>query len=484
MQIDQNEAYKNFLTVVFEYYNHFNSKMTEKKIKLYSEEWKGREKQTFFPPTIWDIFAQENWIQIQKKEFLKWFGEFLIMEPSDEVKELKKKDIARQDKVMSVIKLRNEKFNYNCWLIKAGTWVGKSILTIKITQYFECNTLILVPNTKLLWELHDRFLEFTWLDVWIYGGWKKEIEPITICTKKSFSLDFDKIADPKNHFETLIIDECHEWFSDALRMAINKSFRQVNLFGMSATPFTPFLEEKDLEKYFGKVIDVKDWYDYTPDFEIINYKPWKIRIQWKESSEYIFEDYPELRSLLAEDEVRFDFQMEKLKQLYKERNAIIVLTDRVLESNNFYDRLAKWDTTKFNLIKITWETNPIDDENAVKEAKMNWLKTIIVWSIKKIGTGFDFPPGDTIFLVSAIKWKSTTEQAIWRILRKYDKLNPLVVIWNDDVLRWQKMEKEKTIKKVYWVDKKSIKFFEIWDQRPAHEKMTLDFTDITKWQSK
>lgn len=392
---------------------------------------------------------------------------------------LKKEDIARQDKVMAAIAQRNEKFWYRCGLIKAGTGVGKSILAIKITRYFEGNTLILVSNLKLLQELHARFLEFTGLDVGIYGGGKKEIELITICTKKSFSTDFEKICKEVN-FETVIVDECHEWFSDAFRFAINKSFERANFFGMSATPFTPELTQSDIEKYYWKVIDVKDGYDYTPQFKIIDYSPAKVKIQGKESPWYTFETYAELRGLMSEDEIRFEFQISELKRLYQTRNAIIVLTDRIIESDNFYDRLSTSDTSKFNLIKITWETHIYDDEKSIQEAKANGKKTIIIGSIKKIGTGFDFPPADTVFLVSAIKWKSTTEQAIGRILRKHDKLNPLVVIWNDEALKGQKAEKESTIKKVYWVKKQDIEFVRISDEKEKQKHITFNFTDITK----
>lgn len=473
----ENWVYKDFLTIIYEYYNFWVWQVIEKKIKFYSEEWKWKDKKEYMPPTIQDIYYQTQNVPLFKKDFQQALWTFELDEPSEEIKEKLKENLARQDEVMKTIKLRNEKFNYNCWLIKAWTWVWKSVLAIKITWYFWCNTLILVSNVKLLWELKNRFKEFTWWEVATYGWWKKEIDSITICTKKSFSTDYEKIQSEWK-FETIIIDECHEWFSESFRLAINKSFKQVNFFWMSATPFTPELEQKYLERYFWKVIDVMDWYDYKPDFEIIDYKPWKVKIKWELSNNYIFEDYAELRNLLAEDEIRFEEQFKILKDLYLKRNAIIVLTDRILESNNFYDRLAKWDTSKFNLIKITWETNTIDDENQVKEALNNWKKTIIIWSIKKIWTWFDFPPADTVFLVSAIKWKSTTEQAIWRILRKHNKLNPLVIIWNDESLRGQKLEKLKTIKKVYWVDKNEIKFIELWDHREAAEKFKLDFNSI------
>ncbi|HMS90643.1 MAG TPA: DEAD/DEAH box helicase family protein [Candidatus Absconditabacterales bacterium] len=473
----ENGVYKDFLTIIYEYYNFGVGQVIEKKIKFYSEEGKGKDKKEYMPPTIQDIYYQTQNVPLFKKDFQQALGTFELDEPSEEIKEKLKENLARQDEVMKTIKLRNEKFNYNCGLIKAGTGVGKSVLAIKITGYFGCNTLILVSNVKLLGELKNRFKEFIGWEVGVYGGGKKEIEAITICTKKSFSTDYEKIQN-EGKFETIIIDECHEGFSESFRLAINKSFKNVNLFGMSATPFTPELEQKYLERYFGKVIDVMDGYDYKPDFEIIDYKPGKIKIKGEISNNYIFEDYAELRNLLAEDEIRFEEQMKILKDLYLKRNAIIVLTDRILESNNFYDRLAKGDTSKFNLIKITGETNTIDDEEKVKEALNNGKKTIIIGSIKKIGTGFDFPPADTVFLVSAIKWKSTTEQAIGRILRKHNKLNPLVIIWNDESLRGQKLEKLKTIKKVYGVDKNEIKFIELGDHREAAEKFKLDFTSI------
>lgn len=470
---------KDYLTIIHEFYNPWTSRMQEKKIKMYSEEWKGKNKQLFMPPTTQDIFYLNNDTPLFKKDFKEELWELHLEEPSEEIKIKLKDNIKRQDEVMDTIRLRNEKFYYNCWLIKAWTWVWKSVLSIKITKYYKCNTLILVSNTKLLWELINRFYEFTWLKPAQYWWGKKEIDAITICTKMSFSKDYEKICDDTK-FETVIIDECHEWFSDNFRLAINKSFSQINLYWMSATPFTPMLEQEHLERYYGRVIDVMDWYDYKPDFEVINYKPWKVCIWWKEEPDYIFEDYPELRWLMAEDTVRFDHQMKKLWELFQKRKCIIVLTDRTLEADNFTERLQKWDQTKFNLIKITWETKTANDEMQLKAAKENWKKTIIIGSIKKIWTWFDYPPTDTIFLASAIKWKSTTEQAIWRALRKYDKLNPLIVIWNDEALKGQKLEKIKTIKKVYWVDKKEIKFINIWDHREAHEKMKLDFIDITK----
>ncbi len=207
--MDKNGVYKDFLTIVFEYYNHFNSRVTEKKIKFFSEEKIRKDKFEYMPPTTDDIYSQVMGIPTFPKNFIRMLGEFDIMEPSPEIALKLKANIERQDEVMRVIKLRNEKFNYNCGTIKAGTGVGKSVMAIKITQYTQCNTLILVSNVKLLGEMFNRFLEFTGVQVGIYGGGKKEILPITICTKKSFSTDYEIIC-KDSKFETLIVDECHE----------------------------------------------------------------------------------------------------------------------------------------------------------------------------------------------------------------------------------------------------------------------------------
>ena len=110
---------------------------------------------------------------------------------------------------------------------------------------------------------------------------------------------------------------------------MNKSFQDIALYGMSATPFTADLDQFHLEKYFGAIIDAKSEY-VTPDIKIISYM-----------QDYTFESFPELRDKLVDDEERLNCQISELRSLYKERHSIVVLTDRVQEAQNFYDRMAK-----------------------------------------------------------------------------------------------------------------------------------------------
>lgn len=155
-------------------------------------------------------------MDLPAKKFDRALGVIDIKEPTEEIKKRLKDNIQKQDYIMDVIKKRAENFNYHSGIIKAGTGIGKSVLAIKICQYFQNNTLILVSNVKLLNEMVERFQDFTGQEIGQYGGGKKEIRSITICTKKSFALDHDLIC-PAKKFQTVIVDECHQGFSDAFR---------------------------------------------------------------------------------------------------------------------------------------------------------------------------------------------------------------------------------------------------------------------------
>jgi len=359
---------KEFLTISYTFYNFWISKVQEKKIKFYSEEWKWKEKKEYISPTYEDIYFQSIRVPLLPKKWKTNLDISIQKELTDEEKEIYKESIRKQDEVMEIIKKRNESFNYNCWMIKLSTWAWKSVLCAKMVDYYKKNTLILVNNVKLLHEMIERFEEWFWLTPAQYGDWKKEVDCITICTKTSFSNDYEEICS-KEKFDLIIIDEMHSWFTDNLRLAINKSFNQVALYWMSWTTYTQEIQQEDLEKYFWKIIEISDSYNYIPEFEIISYKT-KERL--------LFEDYAELRTLLAEDPTRFERQIEKLKELYKERQCILILTDRITEANNFYNRLEVW-KDKFDLIKLTGETDPDDDKKNLEKALNSWKKKIIIW---------------------------------------------------------------------------------------------------------
>jgi superfamily II DNA or RNA helicase len=362
-----------------------------------------------------------------------------------------------------MIKKRNEEFNYRCGLIKLTTWKWKSHVIMDIVNYYQTPTLVLVHNIKTLWEMRVKFKEFSNITPAVYGWWKYEIWNITIMTKKSFCLDYDKIS---QKFWLVLIDEAPVQFSKILWSAINIYFNNqkwIALYGLSGTPKKLLLDQEDLEKYFGRIIEVKwqenNWYNYIPKIIMYDYK-----YSWF----YRYENPQEMRWAISENMERLEEQVSVCDELLCNSNCLLILTDRKIEVDN----LINWfnETMLLNSIdfsfNMTWDTKEEDDNKNIKHAEKlikSWWKVVIVGTIQKCWIWVDIPFIDSVFLASAIKFSSTVIQAIWRWLRIYEwKKEVVVAIWNDiPILQAQKLEKIKTLQTEYWIEKKDIEFITI-----------------------
>jgi len=430
---------RDFYTIIKKEFSFASQKMINKTYRYYNG--------ACFPPTLQYIYPKWNKNTIQPKNSIS----LRQNELPEEIKVRFADNIIIQDEVMRILKKRNEEFNYRCWLIRLTTWKGKSHIILNVAEYYQTNTLVLVHNVKTLQEMYQKFKEYTNVEPWIYGGWKKEIKQITIMTKKSFTMDYNKI----NYFFWLVlVDEAPIGFSKKFWTALNTFFHCKNntaLYGLSGTPLKNDLTTEDLEKYFGKIIEVKNqinnWYNIIPKFTMLDYHYYE---------HYEFEWPAELRTAISENEERLLLQIETIHEYIKNRKCLLVLTDRKLEIENFYRELSE--DSNFNLIVMTGDTKVKDDDEQLAKAKANWKPIIILGTIQKVGVGVDIPIIDTILLASAIKFKATVIQAIGRALRKYEgKTDVIVGIWNDlPVLKKQRAEKIKTICSEYWLEKKDI----------------------------
>lgn len=446
---------KDFLTIRKQFYNHFLGAMSEKVVRFYNKQ--------YLPPTIWYTLDHLNCKVLPSVAPTLWL---IQNELPEDVKIKFSENIAIQEKVIERIKDRNEKSHYRCWLIKLTTWKGKSHVIMDIAEYYQTPTLILVHNVKTLWEMVEKFKNFTNITPTQYGGWKKNLSNITIMTKKSFALDYDKID---INFWLVLIDEAPIWFQKNFWQALNIFFHRkewIALYWLSGTPQSITLDQCDLEVYFWKTIEISwqanNWYNIIPSFEMYDYV---------NTSRYEFENTAEMRTAIWDDHIRFDKQCEILPKLIDSWNCLLILSDRKFEVDRFYNSLQHWGIFYNNFLNrmshdtlvftMTWDTKNKDDDENILEAKRMiklWKKVIIIWTIQKIGVGVDIPFIDTIFLASAIKFRSTVIQAIGRALRKFEgKDSVLVWIWNDiPILNKQKIEKIKTITTEYGINKKDI----------------------------
>ena len=425
-----NEKIKDFYTIEIQEFSFSRQRLIDKKIEMFFWE--------YFPPTIYSVLWK-NW-----KPIPKWSIGFELKEASETIKEKFAKNISIQKEIIEIIKTRNENYWYQCWMIKLETWMWKWNLATQIVNYFQQPTLILVSNKKLQAEMIERFEEFSNTSPSQYWWGKKNIENITVCTKQSFLKDYESFS----HFKVVIVDEMHQGFTEKFMQWINKCFhkQKIAFYGMSWTTYTQDLKSEHMEKYYWKVIDLNIWYDIIPKFTFLNYH---------NSKQYEFEQFHELKEELLDDSERYKYQKKELEKIMKKNKYTLILSDRISEIEKYYNDYK--DKKDIYVIMISWETKIEQDEESLQKAKDSWKNILIVWSIAKVGTGFNFPILDSIFLIPTIKFKAQTIQAVWRILRQCEwKTEVNAYIWNDKILEKQKKEKEKTIKIEYWLSKDDI----------------------------
>jgi len=433
MNIEQLNTYKKFFTFSKQEFNFFSQKLQNKKYRFYN--W------NYLPPLYKCIINPYNKEGDLHRDFLIW--EWLIWfkqkEVAADIKERFAENIEFQQKIMDQITMRVEDYKYFCGIIKAKTGMWKSHIIMDIIEYLQQPTLILVSNKKLMSEMIEKFTTLSNSKPWQYGDWKKELAGITIMTKSSFlKTRENELSD----FTCVLVDELQTWFSPKFRTKFNTDFhnRDIYFYWLSATPSTNEFDQVDLEKYYGKTIEIKKEYDFIPDFTFFNYYSGK-REEW--------EHYSELKQCLIDDIDRFNSQNDYLMENLSSKCSLI-LCDRLEEIERWETQLSDY----FLTIKITWETKIEDDQRQLKEALKQDKPIIIIGSIQKTATGFDFPIIDTVFIFSSIKFENTGSESVGRAVRKYPwKTWASIYLWNDmPILNKQRLQKAKAIREEYWVN--------------------------------
>ena len=213
------------------------------------------------------------------------------------------------------------------------------------------------------------------------------------------------------------------------------------------------------------MIEVKKHYDFIPKFTFFNYY---------NLEDYEFEHYAELKQWLIDDEDRRKWQSEKLVNNLSEKCSLI-LCDRLEDIDNWENMLFEY-SHSYSIIKITWETKIEDDKEQLDEALKQDKPIIIIWSIQKCATWFDYVIIDTVFLFSSIKFEATVIQSIGRALRKAPwKTWAKIYVWNDAILKKQRQQKQKAIHDEYGVNIRDIEVIDINKQRKKKSQVVMEF---------
>lgn len=351
-----------------------------------------------------------------------------------------------QSEILDNIMERSSVYWYHGWLVVMKTGRGKSHMIAQTIWFHKVKAIVSVHNIKTLTEMVEKLEQY--LDgnftIWTYYWAKKTMWDIIVTTHTSLNKCNGRIIIKWEEFKPtlLMYDEADRNLSDTMI----KTFCNMNVLSMywlTWTPQSKNLTEKDLNKIFWKTIQsCKWWYNLVP---VVKY------IRYITEEDYLFTDYHKLRECLINDEWRFDAQIAYLKHVMKYRQCWLLMSDRRIEVEKYYEALKDED---YEVILIHWDTKVKDDTQKINDSVYKWKKTLIIWTAGKMSRWVDIPPIDTIFLFYPNKFESATIQAVGRWLRKFEwKKNTLLVDWCDfPIMKNQMYERWKTYRKEYWLE--------------------------------
>lgn len=390
----------------------------KQKVHLYTRVWN-----TYYFPIVEKISKMAV-------PAIKWYNKW--RERNDEI-------ILRIEQEYITDELKDKR----CWLIEMKTWAGKSLTIAKLIQNLWLKTLIATHSITCLKDMKKTINRALWVEAWEYSAKKKDIRDITVTTHKSLC---DKFWDMSKLFDVVIIDECDRNLTDKMFAALNQI--DVNyIYWFTWTPRTKELSLASMQMIFWPHIKYNEswnnWYQLLPDIRTFKYRNWL---------DYPYTDRHELKEMLINDWIRFRIQCWTIYNAFQNwyLKYWLLLVERKADECEWYYKFFK-DNTDLPVIMINWDTKVEDDQEWIKMLKEKW-KWLIVWTVWKVWRWADIPMIDWVFLFFPNRFESSTIQAVWRWLRKYEWKNKCILFdWCDDpVLRSQLNERKRTYKKEYW----------------------------------
>jgi len=289
---------------------------------------------------------------------------------------------------------------------------GKTFASLFIAHLLGVKTLIIVNKETLLEQWKEQIIKFTGIVPGIIQGTKIDTEP-KICIGMIQSISMKEYPDTFNNFGFTIYDETHHYCSKVFSNVFFKIKTKYNL-GLTATIKRADKLEHVLEWFLGKIaVDVKlliiepqvrvyKFYDYSED--TIKYNP-----NGKINS-------PASLTNITQNQIRTDFIIKIIKEMYNDNRKILVLSDRKAHCEYIKGKLNNFS------VGIYYGGMKKEDLKKSNECR------IIIATYQMASEGYDNPDLDTLILASP---KCNVEQAVGRILRKKNKNEAIVVDIND-----------------------------------------------------
>lgn len=357
-------------------------------------------------------------------------------------------DIQLREYQKSAIESANKK---DIGVIVAPPGTGKTVIALKIIAEKQQPALIVVHRKQLADQWIERIQTFMGIPKHEIGkigqGKSKPGNRITIAMIQSLSKELAKANNPiQKAFGTIIIDECHHIPAETFRNTISQ-LHTYYLYGLTATPFRKYNDEKLIFIHLGEVIaelKAQEVSSYKRPLVIIRNTQLDVPFNSKTDR------FENLSKVLVHDSAR---NKQIINDLIAELNTgkkAVILTERKehIESLNQY-------------LKQKYETITLsgDDSESARNAKWKILKEgnfqVLITTGQFFGEGTDLQNVECLFLVYPFSFEGKLIQYIGRVQRsemvptiydyrdiKIDYLNKLFLKRNT---YYRKLEKQVTL---------------------------------------
>jgi len=387
--------------------------------------------------------------QINKEEFVTWVKELLKNKTNLEIRDYQLESIY---KILRYYKSRSE----------LSTNAGKTLMVFLVYAYLKKigilnKMLIIVPNTQLIIQAHDDFLDYAkdtelegTLNIqMIYATTKKqkikEDTDILIGTFQSLNKRDESFFEGVN---VTCVDECHHTVAKSVKEIITKSYDSLYRFGLSGTlKNDECAESYTLDAYLGPTIQqlssdylIKSGYatkifikgiklNYIDDD--IRQKLYQLRVSKSIDGSKALDTE---RKVVIENQKRLNFIIDIIKKTTK--NSLVLF----LDVKNNYGRNI-YNILKEETDKIVYYVDGGTDTKYRDQCKKNMElgdDKIMVASFGTFAQGISINNIHHLFFAESYKSDRLVRQSIGRGMRVAENKDKFIVWDFIDDFSWQR----------------------------------------------
>ena len=317
-------------------------------------------------------------------------------------------------------------------IIVAPPGSGKTITALKIVAEKQQPALIVVHRRALLEQWTERIKTFMAIPAKeigkIGGGGKNRIrENLTVATVQSLGKLLEKPENDflKDSFGIMIVDECHHIPAKSWRNTLSL-FNTYYQYGLTATPFRKFNDEKLIFAFLGEIIS-----ELSPG-EIEKTKHPRVIVR-QTDLQLPFnpktDKFETLSRVLIHDSTRNRLILEDINAELNKGKKAVILTERKEHIDALYQ-----------FLKQSYETITLSGDDQADQRKSKWkaLKLgnyqALITTGQLFGEGTDLDNANVLFLVYPFSFKGKLIQYIGRIQRS--EIAPVIYDYADQQIEY------------------------------------------------